>query len=218
MRQIGIAFAMYLNDSKQRFWDYNGKTDYTTTNDARWFYFVDQKYTGAKFGKNNGTLGTNPIPRTVYFCPVNPPDRYYYVDGTGTHTNFNTGSNYSFNEGLLVLPTTTYWFQGRMSNIKPQTQIALLAEGWFGEGPTFSYNNVRFSWFKNQYNATTNYLGTPHNRGKGTNVLFVDGHVEYLPKPLTQYYIGRSDQGAYPPETWPDPPASQALWVWSQYN
>jgi prepilin-type N-terminal cleavage/methylation domain-containing protein/prepilin-type processing-associated H-X9-DG protein len=244
MRQIGNAFAMYFSDNRS-LWRYGEPNDHfnTPTNppannisasnplggDSRWYYFVDERYTGVHYGNGydgwlsslapGATALVAGVPNSIYYCQANPPERYLYKNAANQNkSNMMVPSNYIFNATLLeswsggVVAART--FHSTLNLIQPVSQIALLAEGrYFVDG---DYGNSTFGWFNNEYYAT-NYAWTPHN--KGTNALFADFHVEYIPKALTQYYIGSppiaGDATSTAPAKWPDPPASSVLSQWA---
>jgi prepilin-type N-terminal cleavage/methylation domain-containing protein/prepilin-type processing-associated H-X9-DG protein len=239
LRQLGNGFALYFNENRN-LWRYGEQNSHGVTStvslsnplggDSRWYYFVDERYTNAKYGNGYGgwlsslTPGSTSliagVPNNIYYCQANPPERYLYKNASNQNkSNLMAPSNYIFNTTLLEAWTATgavntRTFHSTLNLIQPVSQIALLAEGrYFVDG---DYANSTFGWFQNEYQGT-NYAWTPHN--KGTNALFADYHVEYIPKALTQYYIGSppvaGDATSTAPAKWPDPPASSVLSQWA---
>jgi type II secretory pathway pseudopilin PulG len=190
LKQNGMAFGMYWNDYDDMSWGYECSNLYSSAvnpGNNRWIYFIDENYTGQKFGKTkNNSWGSAslPIPDTAYYCQTNPPSRRMS----------NHPTNYMQNLFLLDGSMHAWYperFWGESTKIPSPSQVCILTEGNYLLDPSSQNSSFRYDTF-----GTISDL---HTQLKCSNALFVDLHVNTLDGIITNKNAGRADK---PPDQW----------------
>lgn len=174
MRQIHIAFALYLDDSDES--PFKLSADIPNTGGLYghvypWPWFTDAYLPACAFGT---ILGSTPswdagrTPRPVYNCPA-------YTANWGGKPQCG---NYNYNVCLSIIGGgPSYPELGRLAQVNQPTRTALLRDPLYG-------------WY-----STITREGYLPIHGSARNVMLVDGHVERISGPaeyLVRYTVSNT--------------------------
>jgi len=215
LKQLGLAFSMYLQDNDDRFpwtWD-------QTNDDPHWQFLMASPAMSGWFGlgyfappmkwidgrgwvinKNSPLWCPSKLPKvSKAFTPSAGKwnTSYAYPTYAGTFgSTFFCGLGGALNYGASARN-----YVRKLSMIKYPSETLLLIEaaesnvdrGDFG---TF-YLPIHsgFGWFYGEPDGGTSYIGWHPEKWKGTNILFVDGHVEFYTNCLSLYNQMKTEQG-----------------------
>lgn len=189
MKQLGLAFANYLNDSNDFYMPYS-RTYYTKNGDDfsfdnySWLLYDNKYITVAK-------LFLCPTPQYVHPWCASSSETAYHKTSVPFNKQF-TCVSYGFNADYLggsgERASTGYTSPFKATKGKSVSQKVVLSEtieedmdGWRGNGYFFTVNYGS--------GPQTNFIGAPHAEGgvlsrktlKGSaNLLMMDGHVENI--------------------------------------
>jgi prepilin-type N-terminal cleavage/methylation domain-containing protein/prepilin-type processing-associated H-X9-DG protein len=182
LKQIGTGFVMYRNDFEDYFpwvWKPTGATDWTTWRPWSWT-LSDSGYLPVAYTDGTGAF-KNVSYDSPWFCPEGLAATRAYVqdDWDAQHNMLKYGMSYSYpyhwagvihglggGQGVSVPPV-----KGSMIS-NPSGVMNLIEAGT---------NNPRGS---NNIKTVPSFpaaIGRHGGVGRGTNLLFTDGHIEYFP-------------------------------------
>jgi len=217
LKQIGLAFQMYLQDNDERFpWAWE---DPANSDSLHWQFLMASP-------AQSGGRGLG------YFAP---PCKW--IDGTGWVINKNSplwcpsklseasrvftywaawwNTSYAYPTGAGTFGSTFFCGLGgavnygadarkyvrKLSRIRYPSETLLLIEAAEGStdrsdlGACFIYIHAGPGWFHGEPDGGPSYIGWHPEKWKGTNILFVDGHVEFYTDCLALYNQMKTEQG-----------------------
>lgn len=200
LRSIGQAFLLYSNENRQQF----PRTYYVAGN--AWSAAGDTTSTGAVdpfTGAGLTTVGTNNVPaalflliRTqdigseVFTCPSSNAEKDNYGGSTNSALNRVSFTNVTSASGASNLsysvaepyPTTTAVGAGYKWNNSLSPEFALMADMNPGTAPA-GQDNVAQTFDDTTPQATLKQGNSNNHNKDGQNVLFGDGHVDFVTTP-----------------------------------
>ncbi|MCM8769253.1 MAG: DUF1559 domain-containing protein [Candidatus Omnitrophica bacterium] len=186
LKQLGLAFAMYLNDYDEYYPAYySGGNYYFPSSASGWIHFwIRQIWPYVK----------NP---RAYYCPnyfqksgpppfyLDPQYEYVYMGGYGYSIGYGTepaGLNHVYQPDKCGV---------KASEVKKPSDVLLLGESWILPFWTSNCGSCDWQgWQTGQWE---------YRHSNGATLLFCDYHVKWYPKELllkTQYYVGWDPYGA----------------------
>jgi prepilin-type N-terminal cleavage/methylation domain-containing protein/prepilin-type processing-associated H-X9-DG protein len=188
LKQIGSALLLYSNENRNAY-----PRGYATTGDL-----VDLRNTGSNDGNfftNTGTppTGTNNVPASlflllrtqdisaeVFTCPSSNAEKDNFGGGTNTalnRSNFtDIGKNLSYSYAHAY-PTATAISSGYKLNNSLSPEFAIASD--MSPGTTDGDDNIR-AVTTTSSQAQQKFANSNNHDGDGQNVLFGDGHVEFV--------------------------------------
>ncbi len=172
LRQAGVGYGMYLSDWGNHLWIGVDIAAGGAPSSSRWPYKIDSSYMGTPYGWQNAFLGGRNNPKSVYYCPANPPG--------GSVTS--EISNYIYNRMIMAVTGGTdakfFSSSGSILKVPLPSQVSILSEGCFivnasgVTGPDKPNSNYTYSSV-----SRSAYTYSPHSGRSKANCLFVDLHV-----------------------------------------
>jgi len=192
LKQLGLAFYMYLNDYEERFppvWQYGHY------HNGPWWYGAIAVYTGA-VSKPVTSVYFAPRFNTPFYCPNRiRPIKAAYGDPPNGNVRWAIPYAYPLYHGVVggdyrLSPEDVKGKPWKLSTVKRPSETLLLAEA----------NGTTLSSVPNTSRATTNFRRHGMPGGKlGSHILFIDGHVQYFPDGDALWYQwGYGNQDTYP--------------------
>jgi prepilin-type N-terminal cleavage/methylation domain-containing protein/prepilin-type processing-associated H-X9-DG protein len=181
MRQLGLAMAMYVNENKMypSSWWPEALNPYLK---GTLLGTAELPDTGAYPASN--VLLTQVAPLRLIHCPSVPEVAYNNDPITLTYAINGVWDGASDLWALLARDGTASVPSARLPRIRPTmirhpAEFGLLTEYWNTKSPHQSAWAYHSSWFRLFVANQFEFLFV-HNNGKGSNVLFADGHVVTL--------------------------------------
>ena len=204
LRQIGVAFAMYANDTRGFGFYFRGQSGTTPVPVERWTMgLIKQCHYFPPISEKNEN--------TVFHCPGNPlslkeygnttAGPYEYGGDYAFNNDLNAYGNYDANTGTFTNETiakNAYYGGRKITKVKQSSNYVLL---WDSYQPMIN-SGIKCWLFDN--NSFKNGAGTAddptrlpdpkRHRGVG-NLLFLDGHVAAFRNDDITYRMVRWDGG-----------------------
>jgi prepilin-type N-terminal cleavage/methylation domain-containing protein/prepilin-type processing-associated H-X9-DG protein len=189
MRQIGQAIMLYANENKGNYprtrylaTSTAMQCTYDTTNSANPvdpFLAVDNDIGRAMFL----LIRTQDITPEVFVCPSSNDEKDTYGSAPGINAqckvSFKAANNFSYSIANPY-PSTTAVNNGYKLNATTGAEFAIAADK-NPEGST-SYDLTQPN--ENSSSAIMQKANSPNHQGQGENVLFGDGHAEFVQNPF----------------------------------
>jgi prepilin-type N-terminal cleavage/methylation domain-containing protein/prepilin-type processing-associated H-X9-DG protein len=218
LKQIGLAFQMYLQDNDERFpWAWE---DPANSDSLHWQFLMASPAasgwrglgyfappckwidgTGWVINKNSPLWCPDQLPKVLKeestaFGMAYWNISYSYPTGAGTFgSTFFCGLGGAVNCGADARK-----YVRKLSRIKYPSETLLLIEAAenntnAGSGACSIYIHAGPGWFYGEPDGGQSYIGRHPEKWKGTNILFVDGHVEFYTDCLALYNQMKTEQG-----------------------
>lgn len=165
LRQIGVAFMMYLDDFEQ----------YYPTNDL-----PDGIYNWGYNGQLAPYLGLKPMrigkpgPKTVFRCPQDNVERVDNPACSYALTNGGTGWNNGFTRRAEPKSSSPILEYRRVDRLKSPSTYPAMTEYWY------AYNRLYFGHSNSLCRGSLPASGIwKGHSGSGVNILWCDGHVSF---------------------------------------
>jgi len=218
LKQLGLAFQMYLQDNDDRFpWTWY---PYPETSDSpHWQFLMASPAASGWFGlgyfqppcKWRDGIGWVINKNSPLWCPskLSQASRVFSFSAAWWNTSYSYptfagqfGSTFFCGlGGALNFGANARNYVRKLSRIKYPAETMLLieaAESSTGRGDIGAFAiaiHSGYGWFWGEPDGGPGYIGWHPEKWKGTNILFVDGHVEFYTNCLALYNQMKTEQG-----------------------